>query len=881
MILKNTFAPILKPSIYLSLALALLLGLISGPPARAVDTRIIDIVSISWRGSPALAGGVDKAQEEIEKKVGPLWRNLTTISADPEDRSIQFNFGRSLAEPIQLSFAMPCDNNFGTWTTAVRVETYKRLGITNWQSRYLLILAPDTGCIWSGRALLGKAKEPGGVLVLHNSVSGFVIAHELGHGLGLGHSNLMRCGSGVSDGPWSSCRAIEYGGSVDLMSNVDVSTPLSTYHQWRMGLLSASDIKQSWRSESIEINAVDSYGKARAIFLRDGGATYWVEYRRASANYQAGLVIYRTDPPPNSSIVSPNAFDSQQDFNDGVGTDIWMLNLDNYNYARSSSTGSMSLGAGKSATLYSGNIGITLATASDTSAVVNITRRESNLTKPILTSTNTWRSPEALILDSNYNNSLSGIEAFEANIDGVIQAITPSKVEGWRPTYLDPFTEPMVLRLKDLPEGQYFLSIRVKSYLGNWSPWSDKVQANIDRGAPIMGSEYLISKIQSGKVSVELSGIRDLGSGLCQSQLVNPEGWILAKSTLKAKPQFTFENGDFKSIELEVFDCLGNGRAASISVESAFTPAANLKLSGKWIEAGNQFPAGSLKCSTRCTAYSTGKGVAALALGSGSAQFSVVGASAKSVVSSRNGDSFKAESINLGNRAKTAKVTGSNFVLVGMATAKITISNIVAANFFASEPDPSLEEPIQSVLSRYGFNSADFASEWRIAPMARGTTLEDPTLDLCSAQYDSELLRSERRQVVANKVGNPYLFLSSESVRYKSIAAAEQALKEVKLSYANCLKNSGGNERDGLFTKYEFLELPPLASNLITPSNSVIVHAKIGEGNSTRYLFGAYQYRGDLFTGLYVVSGASRPFSQEELKRWLDVAVIMAERLKR
>jgi hypothetical protein len=258
-----------------------------------------------------------------------------------------------------------------------------------------------------------------------------------------------------------------------------------------------------------------------------------------------------------------------------------------------------------------------------------------------------------------------------------------------------------------------------------------------------------------------------------------------------------------------------------------------------------------------------------------------VGASARSVVSSRNGDTFKAESINLGNRAKTAKVTGSNFVLVGMATANINISNIVAASFFTSEPDPSLEEPIQSVLSRYGFNSADFASEWRIAPMARGTTLEDPTLDLCSAQYDSELLRSERRQVVANKVGNPYLFLSSESVRYKSIAAAEQALKEVKLSYANCLKNSGGNERDGLFTKYEFLELPPLASNLIAPSNSVIVHAKIGEGNSTRYLFGAYQYRGDLFTGLYVVSGASRPFSQEELKRWLDVAVIMAERLKR
>ncbi|MFZ9836812.1 MAG: hypothetical protein ACO3D6_07060, partial [Candidatus Nanopelagicaceae bacterium] len=165
MILKNTFAPICKPGAYLTLALALLLGLISGPPARALDNRTIDIVSISWRGSPALAGGVDKAQEEIEKKVGPLWQNLTTISGDPEDKRIQFNFCRSLAEPIQLNFAMPCDNNFATWTTAVRVETYKRLGIINWQSRYLLILAPDAGCIWSGRALLGEAKEPGGALV--------------------------------------------------------------------------------------------------------------------------------------------------------------------------------------------------------------------------------------------------------------------------------------------------------------------------------------------------------------------------------------------------------------------------------------------------------------------------------------------------------------------------------------------------------------------------------------------------------------------------------------------------------------------------------------------------------------------------------------------
>jgi hypothetical protein len=163
--------------------------------------------------------------------------------------------------------------------------------------------------------------------------------------------------------------------------------------------------------------------------------------------------------------------------------------------------------------------------------------------------------------------------------------------------------------------------------------------------------------------------------------------------------------------------------------------------------------------------------------------------------------------------------------------------------------------------------------------MGRGTTLEDPTLDLCSAQFDSELLRKERRQVLANKTGNPYLFLSTESVRYRNVAAAEQALSEVKLSYANCVKNLGGTERDGAFTKYEFLDLPKVPTNLVSTSHRVIVHAKIGEAESARYLFGAYQYHDDMFTGLYVVRPGDKPFTQDEITRWLDVAGVMAERL--
>ena len=55
------------------------------------------------------------------------------------------------------------------------------------------------------------------------------------------------------------------------MSNIDVSTPLSTYHQWRMGLLDSSEVIKSWGSNSYEINSVNLAGKERAIFLRQGG----------------------------------------------------------------------------------------------------------------------------------------------------------------------------------------------------------------------------------------------------------------------------------------------------------------------------------------------------------------------------------------------------------------------------------------------------------------------------------------------------------------------------------------------------------------------------------------------------------------------------------
>jgi hypothetical protein len=843
-------------------------------PAYAVDERVIDVVAVTWNGAATALSNPKTIAGVIDTEVNADWKKFTTMVGATTDRTISFKTGKVLETPITLPSKMACTGSAASeFMTSIRSEAYRRLGVANSFNRYLVVYSPKAGCVWSGRAGLGGPKSVSGTLVLHDSDSSFVIAHELGHTFGLGHSNFLRCDNGAKDGAWSeTCKAVEYGGTIDVMGNLDTTSPLSTYHQWRMGYMEDSQIKQVWQSEVVTLSPSDFANGIKAIFIRDGKAGYWIEYRRRTDGvaYKPGLAIYRLDPPPVSAIVSPNPQDSTaEEFGAGLGIDVWMLNLDNYKYLTASAvSGSMT---GTTATTYSGNVSFS-AVASETGAVVTVTKKVDTTPPPtpVLVPVAQWQSPNMVIVKEGNEDADTAIVGFEAQIDGVVKTLKASDVDGWVPTYLSLFVPPKTVYLRDLSEGSYTFSIRAIDMQGNKSEWSKPEQVIIDRAYPVVTNNFVLTGATTNELTVGWKGATDAGAGICQVNVVDEEGLIIQSSTVKNAPTFTLKTGVALAGTAQVFDCVGNGQSGDLSITNTFIGAAKSSRTGKWVAAPASFGTGALKCVGKCTASITTSGKFDVVLGAGSATVAVGGKTVKSITTSGSFD--------VGSTKKVVRLSGSNFVLVGLASVTTTLGYL---REIASPPaviDISLTNEKQAKLAKLGFRATDFTQEWSVLPMAGGTTLVDPSLDLCNGKFDSERDRTERRQVLAFKEGSPFSFLSTEVVKYSSVAAATAAQKELVKVLAQCQIDKGYKDTTGTLVPYDFKVLNNIPTGVVAEGNRVFVHAIIDSGEQARSLLGFYQFSGDTFSGLYVLK--SEAFTDAQVAKWLNVAVTMAKRLQ-
>ena len=533
------------------------------------------------------------------------------------------------------------------------------------------------------------------------------------------------------------------------------------------------------------------------------------------------------------------------------------------------------------ATTYSGNLSFS-AIASESGAAVTIKRKNDGTAPPVpeVVPFGQWRSPSMTILQSGYESTDTAITAFEVQVDGATQSVKSSDVENWYPTYLNPFTAPKTVYLRDLPEGTYNFALRAIDIAGNKSEWSKTQKVTVDLGRPTATNDFNFVSATGNQVSIGWSGAKDAGSGLCLTNLVSPEGLILQTSSAKTAPILKVINGQTLSATAQVFDCIGNGVSGDLSVTNTYTPADKSSRTGKWAPAGAAYPTGSLKCSGKCTASFSASGRFDVLSGTGAAVITAGSKNLAKIADSKSAKVRVGASVDVGSNKQVLRVTGSNFVLVAINSVKAVFANTVNLDRAAAVTDSSLTDTKQAALAKYGFAQSDFSQEWTVLPMGGGTTTDDPTLDLCNGKFASESDRLERRQTVVTKPRSPYAFLSSEVVRYSSVAAAQAAHKELVKVLAQCQVDKGYKDATGALVPYTFAEIKNIPAGVMGEGSRVFVRATIDSGANSRQLLGFYQFNGAIFTGLYVMTASEVAYTDAQVATWLQVAATMASRLK-
>ena len=147
----------------------------------------------------------------------------------------------------------------------------------------------------------------------------FLLAHELGHALGLMHANSWECGTSPIPTSGSNCEHREYGNFFDTMGTGGLSLHFNAYYKELLGWLSPSSVLTINQSGAYTLKTLEGYGGFRLAKIKMQGSTqtpYVLEFRQgigfdsilnlpALTSNKDGLFIARTidDVFPTSRLL--------------------------------------------------------------------------------------------------------------------------------------------------------------------------------------------------------------------------------------------------------------------------------------------------------------------------------------------------------------------------------------------------------------------------------------------------------------------------------------------------------------------------------------------------------------------------------------------------
>ncbi|MEP7159633.1 MAG: M12 family metallo-peptidase [Dermatophilaceae bacterium] len=181
-----------------------------------------------------------------------------------------------------------CSDPFGLWS-----EAQAKTGFTQGADKHLVVVVPwnatNAGCSY-GLGSVGSGVNAGGVVLVADTAWP-VLAHELGHNLGLHHAGALSCPRtadvSLANLQGASCAVKEYGDPWDVMaaSPPNNSGSLSMPQAYRIGLLGASEVAEArGGTTTVDLSPVATLTGTRLIKIVDPttSQTYYIEYRARS-----------------------------------------------------------------------------------------------------------------------------------------------------------------------------------------------------------------------------------------------------------------------------------------------------------------------------------------------------------------------------------------------------------------------------------------------------------------------------------------------------------------------------------------------------------------------------------------------------------------------